>query len=658
MTDVRDTVRAYRTDSRTRRAAAALQRLLRASVSPSGDLLDLLIARARVPVHVRVDPARFRPNDMPLLVGDPTRLRDELGWTPAIPLEQTLDDVLEYWRDEMPMKILVTGGTGYLGRAVVRALAGPRATTRRVRPHRDAERPARRASSTAIFAIATRSNAPPPAAMRSRTRPALVSIWRRRREDFDDVNVGGLRNVLGGRGCRKLPRMLYTSSFLALPPRDRTVADRGQRLSAHEGRGRSVADDAVRAAAPLMRVYPGVVYGPGTLHRREPRRPADRRSPEGPPARPGRAGEPWSYAYVDDVAAGHRAALERGRAGARYMLGGENAPQQRVFESCTGLTGRRATAAHSVSDRHGPRRRRGAARGDVRRHAARSREARSRSSGTTGRSTAPAPSASSATDDAARRRRSAERSSRANRSGSHVSRVIVRRAAFRIGATVGAHRIGAVRAAAAIHDVVAGAPCSPPIALLFNLVLLPRLGGRRLYRPVDDARGFPIGILLYPLVGSAADPHVPDATRHRRGRMGRAGVRRRCGHTGRAMSWHGMKPRPLKGQPSSRKSRCWAASRSRGIVKRRSPARSRSSCSAARRAPRSRAWTRPAVVPPPPWCSSSARRSPRHSRQRSSRRFRFGSTTTSRSHDRGRRGALVREPDERRCDARRHVCGR
>jgi uncharacterized protein (TIGR00297 family) len=37
------------------------------------------------------------------------------------------------------------------------------------------------------------------------------------------------------------------------------------------------------------------------------------------------------------------------------------------------------------------------------------------------------------------------------------------------------------------------------IALVFNLLLLPKLGGRRLYRPVDDARGFPIGILLYPL---------------------------------------------------------------------------------------------------------------------------------------------------------------
>jgi len=36
-------------------------------------------------------------------------------------------------------------------------------------------------------------------------------------------------------------------------------------------------------------------------------------------------------------------------------------------------------------------------------------------------------------------------------------------------------------------------------ALVFNLLVLPRIGGRRLYRPVDHARGFPIGIVLYPL---------------------------------------------------------------------------------------------------------------------------------------------------------------
>jgi len=36
-------------------------------------------------------------------------------------------------------------------------------------------------------------------------------------------------------------------------------------------------------------------------------------------------------------------------------------------------------------------------------------------------------------------------------------------------------------------------------ALVFNALALPRVGGRRLYRPVDEARGFPLGILLYPL---------------------------------------------------------------------------------------------------------------------------------------------------------------
>jgi nucleoside-diphosphate-sugar epimerase len=47
---------------------------------------------------------------------------------------------------------------------------------------------------------------------------------------------------------------------------------------------------------------------------------------------------------VDDVAAGHCAALERGRIGGRYALGGENAPQRRVFEIVREVTGRRVPA--------------------------------------------------------------------------------------------------------------------------------------------------------------------------------------------------------------------------------------------------------------------------------------------------------------------------
>jgi GDP-4-dehydro-6-deoxy-D-mannose reductase len=65
------------------------------------ELLDLLLAKARVNVRVVVDPARYRPNDTPLVLGDPSRVRNELGWTPAISLDQTADDLLHYWRDRV-----------------------------------------------------------------------------------------------------------------------------------------------------------------------------------------------------------------------------------------------------------------------------------------------------------------------------------------------------------------------------------------------------------------------------------------------------------------------------------------------------------------------------------------------------------------------------
>ena len=97
LTDVRDTVRAYRLILE-RGLPARPYNVCSGRAIAIRDLLDRLIARARVPVEVRVDPARYRPNDTPLLLGDPGRLRDELGWTAQIPIEQTLDDLLEYWR--------------------------------------------------------------------------------------------------------------------------------------------------------------------------------------------------------------------------------------------------------------------------------------------------------------------------------------------------------------------------------------------------------------------------------------------------------------------------------------------------------------------------------------------------------------------------------
>src|SRR5262249_4478570 len=101
LTDVRDTVRAYQIIMERGRPGRPYN-VCSGTAMSIRDLLDRLIARARVPVAVKVGQARYRPNDTPLLLGDPARVRDELGWSARIPIEQTLDDLLEYWRAGTP----------------------------------------------------------------------------------------------------------------------------------------------------------------------------------------------------------------------------------------------------------------------------------------------------------------------------------------------------------------------------------------------------------------------------------------------------------------------------------------------------------------------------------------------------------------------------
>ena len=97
LTDVRDTVRAYVMLAERGRSGRPYN-VCSGHAIAIRELLDRLVTRARVKIKVRVDHDRFRPNDVPLVVGDPGRIRSEVGWAPEIPIEQTLDEVLEYWR--------------------------------------------------------------------------------------------------------------------------------------------------------------------------------------------------------------------------------------------------------------------------------------------------------------------------------------------------------------------------------------------------------------------------------------------------------------------------------------------------------------------------------------------------------------------------------
>lgn len=65
------------------------------------ELLDLLLAHASVPIEVRQDPNKLRPVDTPALYGDCSKLRAQTGWEPQFSFEQTVKDVLDYWRGEV-----------------------------------------------------------------------------------------------------------------------------------------------------------------------------------------------------------------------------------------------------------------------------------------------------------------------------------------------------------------------------------------------------------------------------------------------------------------------------------------------------------------------------------------------------------------------------
>lgn len=63
-----------------------------------GDIVEIVREQGRVPVEIRVDPARLRPSDEPLLMGDNSKLRAATGWQPEISMNQIVDELLDYWR--------------------------------------------------------------------------------------------------------------------------------------------------------------------------------------------------------------------------------------------------------------------------------------------------------------------------------------------------------------------------------------------------------------------------------------------------------------------------------------------------------------------------------------------------------------------------------
>jgi len=98
--DVRDVVRAY---------------LLVATKSRAGDvfnvcsgravcmrrIVELLVSMSKMKIRVLEDSTKFRASDVSYQRGDYSKIRQQLGWEPEIPLEKSLSDLLDYWRGRL-----------------------------------------------------------------------------------------------------------------------------------------------------------------------------------------------------------------------------------------------------------------------------------------------------------------------------------------------------------------------------------------------------------------------------------------------------------------------------------------------------------------------------------------------------------------------------
>jgi GDP-D-mannose dehydratase len=65
------------------------------------DTLNLLLSYSKVTCEIKVDPQLLRPSDVTLQIPSTEKFSNITGWKPQIPLEKTLEDILNYWRDEL-----------------------------------------------------------------------------------------------------------------------------------------------------------------------------------------------------------------------------------------------------------------------------------------------------------------------------------------------------------------------------------------------------------------------------------------------------------------------------------------------------------------------------------------------------------------------------
>ena len=98
ISDVRDIVEGYKFILETDVTPGEAFNLCSGKGTRIKDILDKLLSLAKKDIKIVEDPKRMRPSEVPITIGDNSKFKTLTGWEPKIPLDQTLEDTLNYWR--------------------------------------------------------------------------------------------------------------------------------------------------------------------------------------------------------------------------------------------------------------------------------------------------------------------------------------------------------------------------------------------------------------------------------------------------------------------------------------------------------------------------------------------------------------------------------
>jgi dihydroflavonol-4-reductase len=239
------------------------------------------------------------------------------------------------------MKALVTGATGFVGAAVARALAAAGWQVRAlVRAGSD------RSNLQPLAVDPVEGDLADPNSLERALEgcealfhvAADYRLGARHPEQLYRTNVDGTRNILSAARTARVPRIVYTSSVATIGiPADGSPGEERTPVGLHNMIGHykrskflaeEVARDAAREGLSVVIVNPSTPVGPGDI----------KPTPTGQLVLDAATGRMPAYVdtglnivHVDDVAAGHLLAFERGRAGERYILGGEDMTLQTIL---------------------------------------------------------------------------------------------------------------------------------------------------------------------------------------------------------------------------------------------------------------------------------------------------------------------------------------